>query len=460
MRAARFHTDFDSGVNMVRALGRFLRGRDHGAMSVGPASPLLADVAAKLPYAVRRRAYIGMGLQQGVPLHRVHDVRSEDIAHWITEQYGPGPYPVIVIGSASGAVLHLAAALGAPYLPQTTLVSVRDRATHPDDPADAIDRLAPITRLLARNNPDISVYHMHDPAQDRPMLQGMAYMRLKRARLGDRLRRFIAERLAPGGTVIQVECTRTWRSRAVGERAYFQFGCLGGVSEEEYHNSGGRIAEYLAAEGSEYRVWEPPESDARRAEAEWGFDDALSAEVRELADTHGFTVRRLVAEEPQEFSPLVADLHRWWYGRLDRPTDRLLAECYVQWDPMWVLRLGVVPFWLRFNMEPSYQEFAGYLADAEPYRTIHLNLFSQGLRSPGVVGIDRWRKLIQEHAREHGEIIGVDERSYPADLGSSLRFQPAFAELPGRFPIPSPLRVDDIDTFVEGYAADGRVSWR
>jgi hypothetical protein len=49
LRAARFLTDFDSSVNMVRALGRFLRGRDHRGLSVGPASPTLPDALAALP---------------------------------------------------------------------------------------------------------------------------------------------------------------------------------------------------------------------------------------------------------------------------------------------------------------------------------------------------------------------------------------------------------------------------
>ena len=38
LRGARQVVDFDSGVNMVRALGRFLRGRGHGGLSVGPSS--------------------------------------------------------------------------------------------------------------------------------------------------------------------------------------------------------------------------------------------------------------------------------------------------------------------------------------------------------------------------------------------------------------------------------------
>jgi hypothetical protein len=303
------------------------------------------------------------------------------------------------------------------------------------------------------------VYHMHDPAQDRPMVQAMAYMRLKRHRLGTAYRTFLEQQLAPGGTIIQFEGERTWRVHTLGERAYFQFGCLGGIPEDEYHEGSERIAEYLEAEGSDYRSWSPPEMDDRRPEAEWGWDPAMADEVAEVARSVGAEVRRLTFGEPQELSPFVSELHRWWYRQLGRPDDRLLAECYVQWDPLWVLRAGMVPFWNRFNMGPSYEEMKDYLERAEPFTHIYLNLFSQGLWSPGVVPIERWQALIERHATEHAEIIGVDTEAYPVDTGSTVRFNPAFRSLPFRKELPEPLTVTDIDRFVATEGLDARVFW-
>lgn len=292
------------------------------------------------------------------------------------------------------------------------------------------------------------------------MLERMAYLRLKRVRLGAIYERFIAERLAPGGTIIVLECHRDWRSTALAERAYFQFGCLGGVPEEEYYDSGERIAEYLAREGSPYRRWQPPQPDGRRPEAEWGFDPAILDDLRRLAEAHGYGLRRLGTGEPQQLSPFVADLYRWWYRRRGMRADRLLAEAYVQWDPLWVLRLGVVPFWLRFTMLPSYEELRDYLATAEPYEEILINLFSHGLRSPGLVPADQWRELAVRTARSHGDLIGVDEQDFPADAGSTMRYQPAYAALPQRHPLPAPLPVEDIDRFLATVGDGGySVTW-
>ena len=459
LKAARYLVDFDSGVGMVRAVGRFLAGKDHHSLGVGPRSRLLANLVSSLPTAARRGSFSGMGVLQGVPLDQARQISADDLAEWVVSHYGKGPFPAVLVGSASGAAVHLAAALGAPYLPQTLLTSVRELGTHPDEPIEAMEALAPIARAVARRNPEVMVYHMHDPAQDRPMLEGMAYLRLKRQRLGRVFERFLEERLAPGGTIISLECRRTWRSRSVGERAVFQFGALGGVPEEEYHASSDRIADYLQREASPHRSWTPPEPDGRRAEAEWGFDDALRPDLERVADRFGYSLRRLTFDEPQDLSPFVAELYRSWYGQRGLPGQRLLVESYCQWDPFWVLRLGAVPFWCRFNMQSDYDELEAYLAEAEPYDDIHVNLFSQGLWSPGVVHPRHWRALVDSAARHRGELIGVDEKAYPLDMGSSLRYQPAFAAIKARHPLPTPLAVSAIDEFLASGWHHPRMAW-
>ncbi|WP_219420063.1 hypothetical protein [Pseudonocardia nigra] len=190
-----------------------------------------------------------------------------------------------------------------------------------------------------------------------------------------------------------------------------------------------------------------------------GFDAALRRDLERVATEHGYRLRRLVVDEPQELSAFVADLYRWWYRRRGIPAQRLLVQSYVQWDPLWAQRLGAVPFWIRFNMAPSFQDLERYLERAEPYDHIHLNLFSQGLWSPGVVPVAHWRGLVASWARVRGEVVGVDEGTYPLDTGSAMRFQPAFAALAPRHPLPAPLGVTDVDRFVDAAGISQRVIW-
>lgn len=290
------------------------------------------------------------------------------------------------------------------------------------------------------------------------MLERVAYLRLKRLALGPVYERFLVERLAPGGVVVQVECVRDWPVTPVGERAYFQFGCPGGLAEDEYQLPTDRVTRYLAQEGSPRRTWEPPEPHGRRPEAEWGFDPALAADVERVVRENGFAFRRMVTREPDDASPFVADLYRWWYHQLGRPTDRLLVESYVQWDPMRVLRTGSVPFWLRFNTEPDYGRLRSYLESVDPYGEIYLNLFSQGVRSPGVVSAARWEQLLAANA-PRAALIGVDRDAYPLDLGSTMRYHEAFARIPERQPVPEPMDVTQVDRFVAEAPPRFDVTW-
>lgn len=183
LRAARCLCDFDSSVAAVRAVSRFLRGQDFPGLGVAPGSARVADLVSQLPSRARRRALVLGARIQGAPVSRVNRLSSEDLATWTADQYGPGPYPAVIIGAGSGAAVHLAAALGAPVLPQTYLVPVRARLD-PDRPRVAMQAGQDLGRRLVEANPDLSLCHMHDPNQDRAMIVRFAYFRVKRLRLG------------------------------------------------------------------------------------------------------------------------------------------------------------------------------------------------------------------------------------------------------------------------------------
>ncbi|MER5177360.1 hypothetical protein ABT009_03100 [Streptomyces sp. NPDC002896] len=449
LRTARCLCDFDSSVAEVRAVSRSLRGQDFPALAMGPGSAWLADVLSRLPSRARRRAYVLLAGMQGAPGSTVQGLTSEDLAAWTARQYGTGPYPAVFIGASSGAAVHLAAALGAPVLPQTYLVPVRTRLD-PDRPRAAMVAGRELGRRMVEANPDLALCHMHDPNQDRAMIVRFAYFRFKRLRLGVTLQSFLERRLAPGAAIFVVDCTLTWPMSVLGERYRFQFGALGGMTADEYMGGSERIARHLAEQGASVRQWDAPPPDELYPEAEWGYDAALTDDVLELARRCGYQVRRITIGEPEHLSPLVAEFHRWWYRRRGLPDDRLLIETYNQWEPYWALRLGVVPFWLQFTTRPSYRCATDYLTHADPYQRIHVNLFSNGLRSAGLVPVEHWRGLARRYARTSGGTIGVDERAYPGDLGSTLTCRRALAALPERHPIPPPVGMAELDEFLAG----------
>ena len=186
----------------------------------------------------------------------------------------------------------------------------------PDEPREEMRWAEPHAETVLRRNPDLELHHMQDPVQDRLMVRRMSYFRLKRRTLGEAYERFLRERLAPGGTIIVMECGLQWPTTRRGDRYVFQFGALGGATADEMMHGGDRVEAYLRNHRSPRTRWEPPPADGTSPEAEWGFAPALREDIERFARRHNYRVQRIVFEQPEAMSPLVADLYRWWYERL------------------------------------------------------------------------------------------------------------------------------------------------
>jgi hypothetical protein len=217
----------------------------------------------------------------------------------MTSLYPEREYPAIVVGSASGALVHLCCALGNPFLPQTFLIPVARSGIHPDEPLEDMEWGREPARRLLEANPELQLHHMNDANQDRLMIQHMTYFRVKRLVLGKAFEDFIERSLVPGGTLILSECSLKWPTRRMGDRYVFQHGALGGATPEEFHEGSERVAEYLERYGSHRRRWPSPENDGERPEAEWGFEAALREDAERFASERGYRLRLLTFDEPE-----------------------------------------------------------------------------------------------------------------------------------------------------------------
>src|SRR5215212_2013926 len=243
LKPARYIANFDSEAAMLRALGRYLNGKDFpmtGAESpsIEPLmKPLVAAVNA-LPKRVREEVYTWSGRSEAVLPKKLDQVRAEDVSRWVVSHYPRRRYPAAMIGSSNGALVHLCAALGIPWLPQTSLIPVR-RNMNPDEPEQELEWGRGAARELLATNPELELHHMFDPNQDRLMARRMAYLRVKRLQLGDTYERFLEENLSEGATLFVAECGLKWPTTRVEERHVFQFGALGGATSEEFLHGGG-----------------------------------------------------------------------------------------------------------------------------------------------------------------------------------------------------------------------------
>ncbi|HEY8201952.1 MAG TPA: hypothetical protein VII47_11420 [Actinomycetota bacterium] len=100
------------------------------------------------------------------------------------------------------------------------------------------------------------------------------------------------------------------------------------------------MEDYLRRHRSHRTRWDPPQPDGISPEAEWGFGTVLRGDVEAFARQHGYRVRRVVFEEPEDMSPLVADLYRWWYETLGLADNRLVVDSFILMEPYWTIRTG------------------------------------------------------------------------------------------------------------------------
>jgi hypothetical protein len=442
-----FVADFDSATAMVRSTAAFLRGEDFPALGNPPALKPIAARANLLPKRAREKVFIAGGASESLSPRKLKRIDLDEVGEWVDEEYPRRRYPAVALGSSSGAGVHLHAALGIPWLPQTVFLPVGQKV-HPDDPTTAMEKGIEPGRRLLDANPDWQLHHMHDANQDRLMVRALTYFRVKRRSLGERYEQFILDRLPPGGTLLLMECHRRWQTTRIGERHVFQHGAVGGATEEEFHRGSERVEEYLERYDSPVRRWDGPEPDTDSPEAEWGFEEALRDDVLRLAAERGYRVRRILFDGPDVLSPLVADLYRWWYARRGMPANRLLVSSFAVNDPWWTLRTGSVPYWMRFNMQPSLDGLVDYLDSREPFDDIGLKLFQHGVEAVGVTTPDQWRDVLAR-ARRNGWSMGADLDEFPYDFAHFARYHDHLQRIPARYPIPRPLTLGELDEFLE-----------
>lgn len=440
---------FDSATAMTRALANVLEGRDFPGLGQPRLLQLLAARADWLPRRLRERVFAWLGAREGVSPRSIQTVSAAAVAEWLASLYPRRKYPAVMIGSSNGALVHLAAALGIPWLPQTFLTLVARKNVHPDDAIHAMEAERHTAARFLAANPCVQLHHMHDPSQDRLMLRLISYYRSKFLRLPVAYRALIEGALGPGGTIYLVECDRRWRTTRLGERYIYQFGAVGGPTLEEYFHGSARVEDYLARHGSPRTRWDPPPANGESPEAEWGFEPALRDDVVEFARQHGYRVIRIVFDDPEQPSPLVADFYRAWHRNRGIRADRLVIESFVVHEPYWVLRTGSVPFWMTFNMEPSLASAHRYLDQSEPYDEIYLTLFAHGVDSVGLPPIDDWRALLRR-ARGHGEFLGLDPRTYPAHFAVFGRYSQHMRKaIRSRCALPDPLPLARVERYLE-----------
>jgi len=200
---------------------------------------------------------------------------------------------------------------------------------------------------------------MHDPVQDRLMIQRMAMLRLKHLAIPAGYETLLSS-MPEDSPLYIIDCRYRWPRVRRGERYAFQTGGLGDFSYDEYKNGGPRVSEFLRAWNAPHARWDPPATNEEGPEAEWGYCEGLTDGLREIAHRRRLRLIRIKFDHPEAISALVADCYRWWHRQRGVTTSRVVGSCFAVLDASLMIQTGSIPYWLSFNTCSSAQRLDSY----------------------------------------------------------------------------------------------------
>lgn len=460
--AKTYIASLDSATQLLQALANFLHGKDVVSKSIIPKQllqPFLLPFLYSLntfPDDIRAQLLSNLGKIEAISPPELANVRAEQVAHHEINKYPKKQYQAIALGSSNGALTHIAAALHIPYLPQTYLILVK-RKINPDYLTEDFTWGEKYGAALLKKNPKLALYQMHDPVNDRLMAQEMAYLRIKYRRLPMAYKQFIRQSLAPGGKIVIVECQKKWPVTKISDRHFFQTGGIGGTTIEEYLEGGKRVEQFLKEYKSPLKRFIVPKTDTVVPEAEWGFDKALEEEIIQFAKKNNYKIVRLKFNEPEDMSSLVADFYKEWYKSQNIPTNRLFIESFIQIEPYWTIRAGLIPLWMTFNGESSLKHSLSYLSK-NTFDYIYLTAFNL-LHGIGIPSAQKW-KMILKKAKVDGKFLGIHEDKFPVDATTVINYYFDMRKsVESTFPLPAPLPLSQFENFIQTNNKKYPVQW-
>ncbi|GAA1517945.1 hypothetical protein GCM10009827_036260 [Dactylosporangium maewongense] len=377
------------GTTLAIASGRALAYRGGVARPVVAAPQWTMDRSGRIGAPPGSRS-------DGAGRHARRELDAEDVAAWFVGQLPEGSYNGLVVGSPHGAAVHLAMALGVPWLPVAFEVPTPEVAAG-ERPAQDGERLA---RDILTDNPDVGIRQVYDPVWRGWSGAATAYAVVRWRRLPLAYRRLIAERLNPDAPIVVVRDVSRWQTSAGDDGYSFQLGSrASGLGPGDYRDD-------RSLRGRSPRA----DSDGERA-----VDRGLVEDLRRYGSAHGHPIRQVLYRHPDVLSGAVADLYRGWLRAGTRTAARLVVECGRLLDPWHVLRAGLVPYWCEHPLRSAVRSLSWWLAGSEPFTSVDVFAEPPGMPLPTVARLEEWQ-AVAAFATRHGLVDRRCARAYPSGV--------------------------------------------
>jgi hypothetical protein len=351
-------------------------------------------------------------------------VDADAVAQQFVDHYPAHRYPAVVLGSAHGAAVHLAAAVGAPWLPAGFTVSLPWTGTV-DNWGYALERGLDAAHGLLAGNPGVTVRQVHDPVGSGPACASVLTLVVRWRRLPPAYREFLRDRLEPGAPALVLRDIRTWPVVDLGGRHTFQVGSpVGGWSPADYSIGNPLFARLLRGIGGEW--WTPADGALPSRYAETGCEPGFMDGLPRAGRTH-----HVLYPNPGALSECVAGLHRDWLAEAGAGDDRCVVETGRLLDPWHVQRAGLVPYWCESASRRAVADAEWWLAGSEPFATVDVLPSPPGFVSEAHAPMSQWRAAAA-FARSHGRVDLGAARRYPMKPLPTSHAARALRRQPGR----------------------------
>ncbi len=400
---------------ITRAVSAALRGQYANHLQFSAWQSAALRVLGRLPQAAAR--WIIPRVQGGKALDaaRMNTLTLDDLVANRLKDYDalPGPFPAVVAGvGMGGATAHLATLAGGPYLPQAFVFTLRGGASDGDARA-YYKRSADIAQRFAQRNPAAFTIQHYDPIHDGWLTRHVNHLRVKLVDLPEGYRRFLRQRLAPGGEVICLDGGAQWLRYRTGERSVFQVGGWGDISPEEYLEDTQRILAYCRSIRMPTSDWKLDGFPLERGpESEWGSEPGFRAALERFCAAEGYRFTAISLPHPEQFSLLAFHAMRAALEKAGQAPSGVIVETFSQYDATAVLRSGLLPLWLIFNTQDSrrlLQQVALEFPAGLPLFFSPLSTFSL---TPDMAAWEDWLHAL---AGRDWINIGARRSHYPAD---------------------------------------------
>lgn len=92
MKPQRIVAGFDSATAMLRALSSYNAGEDVPLVGEAPGAlegtvAAMAGIADKAPRKLKEKTHAAAGWSEAVPMDRVREIDSDELAAWVTKHY-------------------------------------------------------------------------------------------------------------------------------------------------------------------------------------------------------------------------------------------------------------------------------------------------------------------------------------------------------------------------------------